>query len=104
MIRVLVVALLASPLFAAEGPAGLMQQPAVSRTHVAFVYDGQVWVVPRGGTAARRVTDSKGRKVDPRLSPDGQRLAFARGESADGLNLFPGPLGGGPMSRVTYLP
>jgi len=104
MIRLLVVALLASPLFAAEGPAGLMQQPAVSRTHVAFVYDGQVWVVPRGGTAARKVTDSKGRKFDPRFSPDGKRLAFSSGEYADALNLYTVPLGGGPMSRVTYLP
>ena len=81
-----------------------MQQPAVSRTHVAFVYDGQVWVVPRGGTAARKVTDSKGRKFDPRFSPDGTRLAFSSGEYADALNLYTVPLGGGPMSRVTYLP
>src|ERR1043165_3479498 len=100
---VLAATLLASSL-AAEEPAGLMQQPAVSRTHVAFVYDGQVWVVPRGGTAARKVTDSKGRKFDPRFSPDGQRLAFSSGEYADALNLYTVPLGGGPMSRVTYLP
>ncbi|HKS21471.1 MAG TPA: S41 family peptidase [Thermoanaerobaculia bacterium] len=102
MIRLLCPFLVAASLFGAETP--LMQQPAVSRTHVAFVYDGQVWVVPRGGTAARRVTDSKGRKFDPRFSPDGQRLAFASGEYADALNLYTVPVGGGAMSRVTYLP
>src|SRR4029078_9641508 len=102
MIRVLVVALLASPLFAAEGPAGLMQQPAVSRTHVAFVYDGQVSVVPRGGTAARRVTDSKGRKFDPRFSPDGKRLAFSSGEYSNALHLCTVPVHGGGVSRVPY--
>src|ERR1043166_4984684 len=100
----LLAAALASPLFAAEEPPRLMQQPAVSRTHVAFVYDGQVWVVPRGGTTARRVTDSKGRKFDPRFSPDGTRLAFASGEYADALNLYTVPVGGGAMSRVTYIP
>lgn len=100
----LLFAALASSLFAAENPPGLMQQPAVSRTHVAFVYNGQVWVVPRGGTTARKVTDSKGRKFDPRFSPDGQRLAFSSGEYADALNLYTVPIGGGAMSRVTYLP
>lgn len=82
----------------------MMQQPAVSRTHVAFVYDGQVWVVPRGGRTARRVTNSKGRKFDPRFSPDGKRLAFASGEYADALNLYTVPVSGGAMSQVTYLP
>jgi tricorn protease len=96
--------ILASPLFGADGPPGLMQQPAVSRTHVAFVYDGQVWTVPRGANTARRVTDSKGRKFDPRFSPDGKRLAFSSGEYADALNLYTVPVSGGAMSRVTYLP
>lgn len=106
MIRLLsslLVAALATSLFGAE-PPGLMQQPAVSRTHVAFVYDGQVWVVPRGGKTARAVTSSKGRKFDPRFSPDGKRLAFSSGEYADALNLYTVPVSGGAMSRVTYLP
>ena len=107
MIRVLsrlLVATLASTLFAAEGPPGMMQQPAVSRTHIAFVYDGQVWIVPREGKIARKVTDSRGRKFDPRFSPDGKRLAFSSGEYSDALNLYTIPISGGAMSRVTYLP
>ena len=96
--------ILTSSLPAADRPAGLMQQPAVSRTHVAFVYDGQVWIMPRGGKTARRVTDSKGRKFDPRFSPDGGRLAFASGEYSNALNLYTVPISGGAMSRVTYLP
>jgi tricorn protease len=96
--------ILASSLFAADRAPGLMQQPAVSRTHIAFVYDGQVWIVPRGGKTARRVTDSKGRKFDPHFSPDGKRLAFSSGEYADALNLYTVPVSGGAMSRVTYLP
>jgi tricorn protease len=96
--------ILTSSLFAAGRAPGLMQQPAVSRTHIAFVYDGQVWVVPRGEKTARRVTDSKGRKFDSHFSPDGKRLAFASGEFFDALNLYTVPVSGGAMSRVTYLP
>src|SRR4029078_6998154 len=52
----------------------------------------------------RKVTDSKGRKFDPRCSAARKRLSFSSGEYADALNLYTVPLGGGPMSRVTYLP
>src|SRR3712207_5174392 len=89
------IVILAWSLLGADSPPGLMQQPAVSRTHLAFVYDGQVWVVPRGGKTARRVTSSKGRKFDPRFSPDGKRLAFSSGEYANALNLYTVPVSGG---------
>ena len=82
----------------------MFRQPAVSRTHVAFVHDGQIWVVPRGGGAAKRVTDSPGNKFDPRFSPDGQRIAFSFNDTSNSLNLYTVPIGGGATTQVTWLP
>lgn len=94
MTRVLaLLALTLAPLAAA-----LPREPAVSRTQVAFVEAGQLWVVPRGGGAANRITDSAGNKSSPRFSPDGTRIAFTSGD------LFTVDVRGGAPKRVTYLP
>ena len=89
---------------AAGGAHALFHQPAVSRTHVAFVYDRQVWVVQRGETKARQLTTTPGRKFDPRFSPDGTRLAFSSAESSSSVDIYTIPLAGGAPTRVTYLP
>ncbi|HYH06998.1 MAG TPA: S41 family peptidase [Thermoanaerobaculia bacterium] len=78
--------------------AALPRDPAVSRTHVAFVEAGQLWLVPREGGAATRITDVAGNKSSPRFSPDGTRLAFSSGD------LFTVAVRGGAPQRVTYFP
>ncbi|HEY6784813.1 MAG TPA: hypothetical protein VI159_07665, partial [Gemmatimonadales bacterium] len=64
-------------------PAGLgaqstrfLHQPDVSARYVAFAYAGDIWVVPRAGGDARRVTSSPAVESDPHFSPDGKWLAF----------------------------
>jgi tricorn protease len=76
----------------------LPRDPAVSRTHVAFVEAGQLWIAPRSGGAAKRITDTAGNKSSPRFSPDGTRIAFTSGD------LFTVDLRGGTPKRVTYRP
>ena len=76
----------------------LPRDPAVSRTHIAFIEAGQVWVVPRAGGAATRVTNVDGGKSSPRFSGDGERIAYASGD------LYVVPVKGGTPERVTYLP
>ena len=90
--------LLALALTLAPLAAALPRDPAVSRTHVAFVESGQLWIVPRGGGAATRLTDTPGNKASPRFSPDGTRVAFTSGD------LFTLDVRGGTPARVTYLP
>jgi tricorn protease len=54
----------------------MLQHPAVSADHIAFVYGGDLWVVPREGGLASPVVAPPGMEQRPRFSPDGQRIAF----------------------------
>src|ERR1700749_4251117 len=59
----------------ASGPL-LMQTPTLSKTHIAFAYAGDLWLVPREGGEARLLTSGSGTKSDPVFSPDGSMIAF----------------------------
>src|SRR5262249_28328549 len=54
----------------------LMQKPTVSKTHVVFSYADDLWIVPRAGGEARRLTSGAGVETDPAFSPDGKTVAF----------------------------
>jgi peptide-methionine (R)-S-oxide reductase len=60
----------------AASPARLLQSPVLSATHLAFVSGGDVWVAPRGGGKAVRLTTGTGIEQAPSFSPDGQTIAF----------------------------
>ena len=55
----------------------LLRQPTVSATQIAFAYAGDIWVAPRDGGDARRLTTSPGVEQYPRFSPDGRTIAFS---------------------------
>ncbi|MGH9754213.1 MAG: S41 family peptidase [Blastocatellia bacterium] len=86
-----------------QPPPSLKHSPAVSRMRIAFVHANDVWVAPRGGGAAVRLTDAPGMKFSPRFNPDGTRLAFSANLEGD-LEIYTVPLAGGTPTRVTYLP
>jgi tricorn protease len=81
----------------------LLQSPTVSRSHVAFVYAGDLWIVGREGGDARRLTSGVGLETHPVFSPDGTRIAFA-GEYGGSLNVYVVPAAGGVPQRLTYHP
>lgn len=81
----------------------LLSQPAVSRSHIAFVYDGDLWLANRDGTDARRVTTHPGSEGNPRFSPDGRMLAFT-GEYDGNADVFVVPVAGGAPIRLTWHP
>ena len=81
----------------------LLRRPTVSRTHVAFEYAGDLWVVPRSGGEARRLTATPEAETDPHFSPDGTRIAFTstvRGNT----DVYVVPTAGGEPTRLTYHP
>ena len=75
----------------------------MSRDLVAFEYAGDLWVVPRAGGAARRLTATPEAETDPYFSPDGTRIAFTatvRGNT----DVYVVPTAGGDPVRLTYHP
>jgi tricorn protease len=87
----------------AQVDARMFQQPAVSATHIAFVYAGDIWVVPKQGGVAVRLSSPAGAESFPRFSPDGSRLAYtAAYDGVDSVYVVP-TLGGDPV-RLTHHP
>ena len=60
----------------AQVDARLFRYPDVSATHISFVYGGDIWLAPKAGGTAIRLTSSTGEESFPRFSPDGKTLAF----------------------------
>ncbi len=81
----------------------LLRKPTLSKTQIAFVYAGDVWVVPREGGEARRLTAGIGTASDPYFSPDGSMIAYDA--SVDGnRDVYVMPSSGGVAKRLTYHP
>ena len=81
----------------------LLQKPTLSRTHIAFVYASDLWIVPREGGDAKRLTSGVGTETDPYFSPDGNTIAFT-GEYDGNVDVFTVPATGGVPKRVTFHP
>jgi tricorn protease len=81
----------------------LLQRPTLSKTHVAFAFAGDLWVVGRDGGDARRLTSGVGLETDPMFSPDGSQIAFT-GEYDGNLDVYVVPTVGGEPRRLTYHP
>ena len=88
---------------AAMMPTPLLRFPDASRDRIAFVAEGDLWTVPRGGGAASRLTDEGGQVFMPRFSPDGTAIAFTwrRGGLEDVWLI---PAAGGAAHRLTHGP
>ncbi len=85
------------------GPTRLVRNPSLSATSIAFEYANDIWVVPRSGGEAKRITSFQGQETSPRFSPDGQWLAFSA-EYAGNTDVHVAPAGGGEPSRLTWHP
>jgi tricorn protease len=81
----------------------LLQKPTLSKTHVAFAFAGDLWVVSREGGEARRLTSGVGLETDPSFSPDGTQIAFT-GEYDGNFDVYVVPTAGGEPRRLTYHP
>src|SRR5438034_1023269 len=57
--------------------ARMMQMPAVSQTQIAFAYAGDIWIAPKTGGVAARLSSPRGEEQFPRFSPDGRMLGFS---------------------------
>ena len=86
----------------ASGPL-LLQKPTLSKTHIAFAYAGDLWLVSREGGEARLLTSGDGTKTDPVFSPDGSMIAFT-GDYDGNVDVYVMPSEGGVPRRLTHHP
>ncbi len=108
--RILLLALcliaVAIPVSAQNGHGGqtrLLRTPTVSSTQIGFAYANNIWVVPRNGGSARRLTSFQGQTANPHFSPDGRWIAFS-GEYAGNFDVYIVAADGGEPKRLTWHP
>ena len=81
----------------------LMRTPALSKTQIVFSYAGDLWIVPRAGGEASRLTNGPGNETSPVFSPDGTMVAFT-GEYDGNVDVYVVPTAGGVPKRLTHHP
>jgi tricorn protease len=81
----------------------LLRFPDVSADQIVFVYAGDLWVVPKEGGLARRLSSPKGMEIFPKFSPDGQMIAFS-GNYDGNLDVYVMRAEGGTPTRLTHHP
>src|SRR5262245_1774463 len=98
----LLAAALARPA-AAQVDARLFREPAVSADKIAFVYAGDIWLVPKAGGTAVRLSSPPGEESFPRFSPDGTKLAYSADYDGN-IDVYVVPVAGGEPVRLTHHP
>jgi len=81
--------------------ARMLRYADVSSNQIAFVYAGDIWVAPKRGGNAVRLSSPQGEEMFPKFSPDGATLAFS-GNYDGNLDIYTMPTGGGQPQRLTY--
>src|SRR5205807_1647764 len=81
----------------------LLRQPALSKTDIVFVHGDDLWVVPREGGDARRLTTAVGAENNPKISPDGRWVAFT-GQYDGNTDVYVVSINGGEPKRLTWHP
>ena len=85
----------------AQVNARLFQDPDVSENHITFVYAGDIWVAPKSGGTAFKLSSPAGEETMPRFSPDGSRIAFSGNYNGNTALYVVASMGGLP-ARLTY--
>ncbi len=81
----------------------LMNKPAISDSHIAFIYAEDLWVANKDGSNPTRLTIDEGIETNPVFSPDGTLIAF-NAEYDGNTDVFVVPVTGGVPKRLTWHP
>lgn len=79
----------------------LLRFPDINNNLVAFVYAGDIWTVNSNGGEAHRLTSHQGLELFPKISPDGNWIAFS-GEYSGSRQIFVIPSNGGVPRQLTW--
>lgn len=81
----------------------MLNQPAVSKDHIAFIYAEDLWIANLDGSMPRRLTVDQGIESNPVFSPDGKTIAFSAQYDGN-TDVYIIPVEGGIPKRLTWHP
>ncbi len=84
----------------AQIDAGLFRFPDVSKTQIVFTYGNDIWVMPKEGGTAEKLSSPPGVESFPKFSPDGKSIAFS-GNYDGNSDAYTIPVQGGVPVRLT---
>lgn len=79
----------------------LLRYPDINGKQVVFVYAGDIWTVDASGGDAKQLTSHEGLELFPKLSPDGQWIAFSA-EYSGSRQIWVMPANGGSARQLTW--
>ena len=87
-----------------QDEARMLRFPHRQGDKIAFVYGGDLWAMTLDQSVARRLTSyDEGYELFPRISPDGQWVAFS-GEYTGTRQIYVMPFTGGEPRQLTFYP
>ncbi|MFI5130344.1 MAG: PDZ domain-containing protein [Chitinophagales bacterium] len=84
----------------AQIDAGLFRFPDISKSQIVFTYANDLWVIPKDGGTAIKLSSPLGVESSPKFSPDGNNIAFS-GNYDGNLDAYVIPVNGGVPTRLT---
>jgi tricorn protease len=84
----------------AQIDAGLFRFPDVSRDQIVFTYANDLWLIPKDGGNAVKLSSPAGVESYPKFSPDGKNIAFT-GNYDGNSDVYMLPAAGGVPLRLT---
>lgn len=84
----------------AQIDAGLFRYPDVSQTQIVFSYANDLWIMPKEGGTALKLSSPPGVEAFPKFSPDGKSIAFT-GNYDGNRDVYVIPSTGGVPLRLT---
>src|SRR5215203_4905549 len=92
--------LMATTSLSAQIDAGLFRFPDVSKDQIVFTYANDLWVAPKDGGTAFKLSSPSGVESFPKFSPDGKNIAFS-GNYDGNTDVYVLPVLGGVPVRLT---
>ena len=78
----------------AQIDAGLFRYPDVSHTSIVFTYANDIWLAPKDGGTAIKLSSPPGVESFPKFSPDGNTIAYS-GNYDGNQDVYVIPVSGG---------
>ncbi len=81
----------------------MIENPAISKKHIAFTYAGDLWIADRKGNNPRQITTHLANESAPHFSPDGKWIAFTSDRDGN-ADVYVVSTSGGAPKRLTWHP